>query len=511
MQSSRPSAGPIPRKRRSVEEEAGISDPRFDTTTTIVAEPINSVASNKVAASPIDTNDDESHPSRQRSPPPQYPASEASGPSSSAFRPPPSFSSLFPATTNTDTQDRESSESVLEPCEPYKAAVEDTTSPGVTTETAAASSSASPSSSSSPFAAPAYAPVAENAAESSNSASAALRFQYETKRALPQDSKGGSSSAKDEDSEPPPAYSEGSSPLDSFSYLMAAAGGAASIITQVQQGGPSLNPLGDVPGDETIVMDLRGTRFKLSRDELLTLPEFVLLSLFPNGLFPEGHMGGFTEGDAVQVDYDPASLQYMLDFFRNVAQSIPAEPNGDGTDGVVPLDPTARDESSRRAGIIVLREDLDFYAIPPKQDIDQPEMIEVKRAAARALLKQDGIFSGLKKSDEPGTTEAHLIEMLTAGGFNHDDRWGHRAGEPNKAVICSLALARLRSDIRGNDMGSSAVGMAQKLLLFWRKPARRCWWEGVELEGVEGLPAGTKLKVWIRRVWTLEMSVIGLR
>lgn len=46
----------------------------------------------------------------------------------------------------------------------------------------------------------------------------------------------------------------------------------------------------------------RGTRFVLSRDELLTLPEFVLLSLFPNGLFPEGHMGGFAEGDAVQVD-----------------------------------------------------------------------------------------------------------------------------------------------------------------------------------------------------------------
>lgn len=46
----------------------------------------------------------------------------------------------------------------------------------------------------------------------------------------------------------------------------------------------------------------RGTRFYLSRDELLTLPEFVLLSLFPNGLFPEGHMGGFSDGDAVQVD-----------------------------------------------------------------------------------------------------------------------------------------------------------------------------------------------------------------
>lgn len=212
----------------------------------------------------------------------------------------------------------------------------------------------------------------------------------------------------------------------------------------------------------------RGTRFTLSRDELLTLPEFVLLSLFPNGLFPEGHMGGFADGDAVQVDvstssgavltqtlpsppqsptallrailsnpsihisnppsptqYDPASLQYMLDFFRDVAQTIPApDPAADSGDqpGAHPLDPTAAaaagraaDDSSKRAGIIVLREDLDFYAIPPKKDIGAGEMMEVKRAAARALLGQDGIFSGLKKSDEPGTTEAHLIEMLTAG------------------------------------------------------------------------------------------------
>jgi hypothetical protein len=90
-----------------------------------------------------------------------------------------------------------------------------------------------------------------------------------------------------------------------------------------------------------------------------------------------------------------------------------------------------------------------------------------------------------------------------SSGFNHDDAWGHRAGEPNKAVICSLALARLRTDIKGDLAGSNVVGMAQKLLLFWRKPARRCWWEGVELNDVDGVPG--KLKVWIRRVWTLEM------
>ncbi|PSN73125.1 P-loop containing nucleoside triphosphate hydrolase protein [Corynespora cassiicola Philippines] len=393
--------------------------------------------------------------------------------------------------------------------------------------------------------------------ESSSSAAAATVAA--TKAALPRDTKDGSSSKDLDDGEPPPPYSEGSSPIDSFTYVMASAGGPASIITQVSQqsGGPPINTLSG--SDENITLELRGTRFTLSRDELLTLPEFVLLSLFPNGLLPDGHMTNqYHDGDVYPVDvsnpdipspcnlrvnsiqmilyhlsnpaiylsdniyssqYDPNSLQYMLEFFRNVAQTIPASPPSpttapDHPAEAVPIDPmphgSARDMLQDRAGIIVLREDLDFYAIPPHREIGQMEMIEVKRAAGEALLKQDGIFSGLRKSEEPGTTEQHLIEMLTAGGFNHDDRWGHRAGEPNKAVICSIALARLRTDIKGNDLANSnAVGMAQKLLLFWRKPARRCWWEGVELENVRGVEG--KLKVWIRRVWTLEMSVIGLR
>lgn len=82
---------------------------------------------------------------------------------------------------------------------------------------------------------------------------------------------------------------------------------------------------------------------------------------------------------------------------------------------IEPLQGSARDMLQDRAGIIVLREDLDFYVIPPRQDIEQIEMIEVKRAAGKALLHQDGIFSGLRRSEESGTTEQHLIEMLTAG------------------------------------------------------------------------------------------------
>ncbi|KAJ6012885.1 hypothetical protein N7522_003240 [Penicillium canescens] len=419
------------------------------------------------------SNSPEEHDDYYITPPPHSPAASAS--SSSSPNPPP-FSSLFFATSP----------------DPNRA--NKVTEPG-------------------PACHPAVAPPPPVEAPLEPAPSSAV--VADTKASFSEPKNEGSGKCSD-DSEPPPPYEEGYSPLESFTYVMAAAGGASSIITQVQQtGGPPINTLGDIGGDEHITLDLRGTRFTLSRDELLTLPEFVLLSLFPNGLLPDGHAttNGFHDSDVYAVDYDPASLQYMLDFFRTVAQTIPSSlPSGSTSPEMEMPDAiqgSARDMLQDRAGIIVLREDLDFYVIPPRPEIGHEEMLEVKRAAGRSLLRQDGIFSGLRKSEEIGSTEQHLIEMLTAGGFDREDQWGHRAPEPNKAVICSLALAKLRTDIRGDLSNNNAVGMAQKLLLFWRKPARRCWWEGIELDDVEG--AEGQVKVWIRRVWTLEMSVIGLR
>lgn len=95
-----------------------------------------------------------------------------------------------------------------------------------------------------------------------------------TKATLPRDTKGESSTRGLDDGEPPPPYTEGSSPIEAFTYVMAAAGGASSIITQVQQtAGPPINTLGgreiyfgresgltvtgDVGNDEHITLDLR--------------------------------------------------------------------------------------------------------------------------------------------------------------------------------------------------------------------------------------------------------------
>lgn len=166
-----------------------------------------------IAASQAQAEDaDGSVPEPEQSPPPQYPVSEAS----SSPRPPP-FSSLFAP--------------LADPGERSGKFVAVVTS--VETECRASGS----------LAAPAYTSASESVNPDQSAARAFRDPVTDTKRALPRDTKG-ESSRKDDDTEPPPAYSEGDSPLQAFAYLMAAAGGASSIITQVQQGGPPINAIG---------------------------------------------------------------------------------------------------------------------------------------------------------------------------------------------------------------------------------------------------------------------------
>ena len=166
------------------------------------------------------------NPNRARSPPPRYPypSSEASASTSFSRPEPPPFFSLYVYNPAENLADDDHFE---------------LPSPGARAFSEAGASSAT--------AAPAYAP-ADSISSEDHPFETSPSFQdaiAETKNALPKDVKGESSGQKvDDSSEPPPAYSEGYSPLLSFTYLMAAAGGAASIITQVQQGGPPVNTIG---------------------------------------------------------------------------------------------------------------------------------------------------------------------------------------------------------------------------------------------------------------------------
>jgi hypothetical protein len=164
-------------------------------------------------------------------PPPQYPASEAS-----CSRPPPS-SSLYASSDPADGNEAD-----------------------------AHSREASEAASSTSYAAPAYATVAFATHGPSPHSSAFYDPVGETKRALPQDTKG-ESSRKEDDTEPPPAYSEGPSPLHTFTYLMATAGGASSIITQVQQGGPG--PVNAIGGTQQDVPRIRTGKFLTFDSQML--------------------------------------------------------------------------------------------------------------------------------------------------------------------------------------------------------------------------------------------------
>lgn len=63
-------------------------------------------------------------------------------------------------------------------------------------------------------------------------------------------------------------------------------------------------------------------------------------------------------------------------------------------------------------------------------------------------------------------------------GFDRDDEWGFRALEPSRCCISSIALVLLKTGIKHHANGEKPVEVdfaqmatAQKLLLFWRKPA----------------------------------------
>jgi hypothetical protein len=207
----------------------------------------------------FDTSDDKTY----ITPPPHPPTSEPSSSGPPTPRPPPFSSLYFPTDAELDS---------------IRATV---------TETASES-----------LLATAPAPSFEEALAADEAESKA---EAETKAALPQDTKAQSSKAI-EDGEPPPPYTEGPSPLDSFTYMMAAAGGASSIITQVQQtAGPPINTLGgrlfiagiaslkilidslagEAAADEHITLDLRFVCRPSNEPARLTIAQRDAIHPFP--------------------------------------------------------------------------------------------------------------------------------------------------------------------------------------------------------------------------------------
>lgn len=123
--------------------------------------------------------------------------------------------------------------------------------------------------------------------------------------------------------------------------------------------------------------------------------------------------------------------------------------------------------------------------------------MDIKRECGKLLVDKRNIFTALQRNvnKENNVAEQHLIDMLcmrcvldicgegnrlmhVCSGFDRDDEWGFRALEPSRCCISSIALVLLKTGITHNPGGERPVTVdfnqmatAQKLLLFWRKPA----------------------------------------
>ncbi|WVQ86244.1 hypothetical protein IAT38_008412 [Cryptococcus sp. DSM 104549] len=285
-------------------------------------------------------------------------------------------------------------------------------------------------------------------------------------------------------------------------------------------------------------LDLRGTIFPVDREMLMLLPESVLLGLFPQGLILSKPASWEGADDGVfTVDFDPHCFNYIISFWSHAQSTFYGSPTSPGlfhAQQLIPTNSEISDHSQNpllsKQAIIVLREELEYFSITKpgaaartdmQTGLANEELRAMKRNCGKALEDKRLIFAALERNvdNSSNMAERHLIDMLCVSGFNRDDEWGYRACEPSRNVISSMALVLLKTGIVHHpdpkdgppEIDPNQMSTAQKLLLFWRKPARKCWWDAVEID----VPASingkgtTTVKVWARRVWTLELSLVS--
>ncbi|KAG8707256.1 hypothetical protein FRC11_007559 [Ceratobasidium sp. 423] len=252
----------------------------------------------------------------------------------------------------------------------------------------------------------------------------------------------------------------------------------ASPITQVSQtqtGG--LNLAGQPQLLARLQLDLRGVRFSVDREKIMNLPESVLLCLFPNGLVLSRQSVAGSSGydeeegeDVYIVDFDPDCFAYVLEFFRvsqehfygtattpgllAAQQSLLDSASPSSSPGMDFNSPNQNPLLSKQA-IIVLREEMEYFVIPPddggksgagtdEQGIANQILLDMKREAGVQLLEKKLIFTALQRNvnKENNVAEQHLIDMLCMSGFNRDDAWGYRKQEPLRLIDTMLNFFR---------------------------------------------------------------------
>lgn len=297
-----------------------------------------------------------------------------------------------------------------------------------------------------------------------------------------------------------------------------------SLVTQVPQTGPttdafhqysgqyqSEDPSGGDFGDEDygnslIHLNIRETHYYITRDQLMSLPESLLLCLFPSGVFLDRNgqvITNLTAEDEVYIpNFFPDCFEYIMEAYNKAYQDYVYYPVNKIFDRSPPSrglfsfgsnnhESAEQEILHEKPTIIVLREDLDYYCVPQsefifdnnetREDLLYHIMAQVKSAAGSYLTSKGSIFQGLyssnrlRKNDhtsddhvtakyangngsrnnddyytlqerELGPAEQHLKDMLCSSGFQNHSVWGNRFQEPGKTVISSLSLCRIANE-----------------------------------------------------------------
>lgn len=134
------------------------------------------------------------------------------------------------------------------------------------------------------------------------------------------------------------------------------------------------------------------------------------------------------------LQFDPKCFSYVLNFFRNASDTFYGTASTPGLFAAQQhLDNASQAEVNglsvsqnnpllTKQAIIVLREELEYFAIPPKDGkpstdstgIANDTLLDIKRQCGDVLLEKRNIFTALQRNvnKENNVAEQHLIDML---------------------------------------------------------------------------------------------------